>query len=134
MDSSGIQSRDSAQRPLPAAIITSSNDSSRNRFLSGLSALWNQPTETHRTFVDPDGVEWKVWEVHPSSVHDAASKLSARVAPELEQGWLCFESARGEKRRLAPIPPEWNRYSFSRMIALWRQATTAQKSGTRGNR
>lgn len=112
------------------AAITSSNDPSRKRLPSDLSALWNRPTDTiHRAFVGPDGVEWKVWEVHLSSVHDAASKLRARVAPDLEKGWLCFESAQGEKRRLAPFPPEWKGYSFPRMIALWREATPVRKPG-----
>lgn len=94
-----------------------------------MSALWNKSNEAlHRAFTDPDGVEWKVWEVRPSSVDVAASKLGGRVAPHLQNGWLCFESANGEKRRLAPVPAGWETFFFSKMIALWRQATVVQKS------
>ena len=28
--------------------------------------------------------------------------------PHMASGWLCFES-NGEKRRLAPVPENWNR-------------------------
>ena len=30
------------------------------------------------------------------------------VAPEFSYGWLCFET-KGEKRRLAPVPEDWDR-------------------------
>jgi hypothetical protein len=95
---------------------------------SDLSAVWNQSTDSlHRAFTDPDGVEWKVWEVHPSSVDHAANKLGGRVAPDLQNGWLCFESDAGEKRRLAPIPLDWQKFFFSRLIALWRRASVVHK-------
>ena len=32
----------------------------------------------------------------------------ARVAAEFSYGWLCFETP-GEKRRLAPVPEDWER-------------------------
>lgn len=32
----------------------------------------------------------------------------ASVAEEFAHGWLCFET-RGEKRRLAPVPEQWDR-------------------------
>jgi hypothetical protein len=100
-----------------------------------LSALWKQSDETlHRGFNDPDGVEWKVWEVRPSSIDQAASKLGGRVAPDLQNGWLCFESETGEKRRLAPVPAGWEAFFFSRMIALWRQATVVRKRPPREER
>lgn len=75
-----------------------------------------------------------MWEVHPSSIDHAASKLGGRVAAELQNGWLCFESATGEKRRLAPIPGAWQTSFFSRIIALWRQATVVQKRPAREGR
>ena len=75
-----------------------------------------------------------MWEVHPSSIDHAASKLGGRVAVELQNGWLCFESATGEKRRLAPIPAGWQSFFFSRIIALWRQATVVLKRAPREGR
>lgn len=53
-----------------------------------------------RSFADSAGTIWEVLEVHRSS-----SKPGA-VSTGLEQGWLSFTSATA-KRRLAPIPAEW---------------------------
>ena len=84
---------------------------------------------THRSFFDTDGVEWKVWEIHPSSVQGTGRKLMLQpaVEPYLEKGWLCFESNRGEKRRLAPVPSDWDRSSFHQIIELWRRAVPVRK-------
>ncbi|HEV7388466.1 MAG TPA: hypothetical protein VGN73_07645 [Gemmatimonadaceae bacterium] len=86
-------------------------------------------TTTHRSFVDTDGVEWNVWEIKPSSVQGTGSMLMLQpvVEPYLERGWLCFESNRGEKRRFAPVPSDWERYSFHQIIELWRRATPVRK-------
>lgn len=53
-----------------------------------------------RTFEDSAGTQWEVFEVQRSS-----SKAQA-VSVGLERGWLSFV-CRGQKRRLAPIPPDW---------------------------
>ena len=63
-----------------------------------------QPTLS-RTFVDTVGVEWTAREI-------AGPELTGRLATLLEHdrrrgGWLVFESADGEKRRLAPYPLDW---------------------------
>lgn len=62
-----------------------------------------------RTFVDSVGVEWSIREI-------GGSTLTGRAAKMLEQerrrtGWLVFESSEGEKRRLAPYPPDWRTMS-----------------------
>jgi len=62
-----------------------------------------------RTFIDSVGVEWTVQEI-------ATPELSETLARILEHdrrlgGWLVFESADGEKRRLAPYPPDWRTMS-----------------------
>ena len=62
-----------------------------------------------RTFHDPDGREWSVWDVVPSRKSDLF--LPATMA----EGWLCFEAAH-EKRRLHPFPPEWDTLAVA---ALW---------------
>lgn len=62
-----------------------------------------------RGFTDSTGVEWRVWEVLPSSTGraggDTYSSSSLKATP-FADGWLCFESLE-EKRRLAPIPSGW---------------------------
>jgi len=90
---------------------------------------------THRSFKDREGIHWDVWIVHPSAAErrfvdrrandvDRAGAVERRraverrggvkrsprasVAEEFAHGWLCFE-ARGEKRRLAPVPELWDR-------------------------
>ena len=64
--------------------------------------------DSSRTFLDTVGVEWVVREI-------ATPKLSAALTRLLEHdrrrtGWLVFESE-GEKRRLAPYPPDWRTMS-----------------------
>lgn len=58
-----------------------------------------------REFTDDDGVTWRVWNVNPS-LHDRLSPRARRIALKVPEGWLCFESTR-ERRRLYPIPEEW---------------------------
>jgi hypothetical protein len=62
-----------------------------------------------RSFVDNVGVEWTVREIASSTLTETVAKML-----ELERrrsGWLVFESAEGEKRRLAPYPPDWRTMS-----------------------
>lgn len=99
----------------------------------------------HRTFVDQKGTSWQVWEVHPSSVerrmHDRRVRQRPRedddrrrgrdrrqrheqriyLGAELSQGWLAFDSGR-EKRRYAPIPPEWERLPSAKLAELCQAA------------
>ena len=83
----------------------------------------------YRTFIDSDGVEWQAWDVLPKGVerrmtnrrlqHEAVSfperrsaerrKVNGRWTPltsGLRDGWLCFDAA-GVRRRLTPIPADW---------------------------
>jgi hypothetical protein len=55
----------------------------------------------HRDFIDSRGEHWEVFDVRPRQGSEARA-----VRPELSEGWLTFES-RTEKRRLAPIPTDW---------------------------
>ncbi|HEY2065971.1 MAG TPA: hypothetical protein VGG84_08410 [Gemmatimonadaceae bacterium] len=62
-----------------------------------------------RTFVDSVGVEWTAREI-------AGPELTGKLATLLEHdrrrgGWLVFESADGEKRRLVPYPLDWRTIS-----------------------
>jgi hypothetical protein len=98
-----------------------------------------------RTFVAPDGDEWRVWKVIPTRTSEDVREWERRgqdvlaytgperrdeerrarslpfVSPTLAGGWLCFESERG-KRRLAPPPALWEELPEAELIALWQQA------------
>lgn len=74
-----------------------------------------------RELVDARGVQWRVWEVNPAV--DVLTRLRRRADLDVDphrrlaptaasaerrvHGWLVFESAGGERRRLAPIPTAW---------------------------
>ena len=73
-----------------------------------------------RRFTDPAGTEWEVWDVRPEEAHRALVPNA-----ELEEGWLVFQS-RSEKRRLCPIPPEWETCSPERLSLLSRIAPAVQ--------
>jgi hypothetical protein len=63
-----------------------------------------------RSYTDSGGVTWVVYVVHP--VGETSKRL---LRPEYEQGWLCFESDDGGKRRLAPIPSDWESCNEARL-------------------
>lgn len=58
-----------------------------------------------REFTDADGVHWRVWDVNPS-IHERPSRALKDVLRHVPDGWLAFETE-GQRRRLHPIPPEW---------------------------
>jgi hypothetical protein len=111
---------------------------------------------THRSFKDREGKHWDVWIVHPSAaerrfVDRRAKELDqagaaerrgkvdrrggvrksprASVAEEFAHGWLCFE-ARGEKRRLAPVPELWDRADDTALEEWCSMATPALRRNT----
>jgi hypothetical protein len=113
---------------------------------------------TLRTFRDSAGLDWRVWEVHPQwterrsgerramSDSDGAtperrklpgrrwgspdSEPRVRVREGYEKGWLAFESPAG-KRRLGPIPAEWEAATDAQLELLCRSAD-AVRGGARG--
>ena len=66
----------------------------------------------YREFVDDAGTMWRVWDTFP-----AAASALRRVSPTYAEGWLTFE-CEDERRRLAPIPPDWDRVSGD-LIEHW---------------
>jgi hypothetical protein len=74
---------------------------------------------TSRVIRAPDGNEWTVFAVYPSSRTARAGVRDAFTA-----GWLTFDSA-GETRRLAPIPEQWDALSDDELLRL---AETAEPS------
>jgi len=85
-----------------------------------------------RQFRDDAGVEWKVFLTPRGS--DAVSR--EHFLPEsFREGWLVFESAT-EKRRLAPVPADWEELSADELKALCGKAspqTARARSGAGGD-
>lgn len=67
----------------------------------------------HRVFRDHDGVEWTVWDVHPS-----IRERLPQVANQLRDGWLAMHDGQADRRRVAPIPPGWERLSDDELRVL----------------
>ena len=85
----------------------------------------------YRVFIDSSGVEWQAWDVLPKAVERRIGNRRACREPQsfadrrrverrqidgrwtpltsgLRDGWLCFDAAAaGERRRLSPVPPNW---------------------------
>ena len=72
----------------------------------------------HRTFTDPNGTSWQVWDVRPTT---SAEIMTLRQ--ELASGWLAFECER-ERRRLVPIPTGWETWPVERLCAACGTAVT----------
>jgi hypothetical protein len=67
------------------------------------------PRNPSRSFTDSVGVAWTVREIGSTSLDGAMAKVLER--DRRKSGWLVFESTEGEKRRLAPYPPDWRTIS-----------------------
>jgi hypothetical protein len=89
-----------------------------------------------REFKDTSGKTWRVWDVYPNirgkSPEAGTDDTSQLCAPfpnrELSDGWLCFESG-SEKRRLTPIPPEWEICGVPALEQLCARAGYISRSG-----
>ena len=58
-----------------------------------------------REYMDERGTRWTVWSVSSEALHPATR--SEDFLRQFASGWLCFESAEGEKRRLIEYPEGW---------------------------
>ena len=106
---------------------------------------------SQRTVRDSDGVAWEVWEVRPAWAErrvitrrgsGAAERPAAelrrgrdrrqvsetrpRVGTGLEAGWLVFASA-FEKRRVTPIPIQWETLPDDTLVGLSKEAVSVPK-------
>lgn len=100
----------------------------------------------YRTFADGAGRSWEIWDVRPGRIERRGGErrqerptpwmgLDRRVARDRRQkrevrmsltypfseGWLVFKSDE-EKRRLSPIPADWETCRGQDLLALWEQA------------
>ena len=82
-----------------------------------------------REFEDKNGVSWQVWDVYPGPTRTATKPIqdfSALPSRDLSEGWLCFQCD-NEKRRLAPIPPNWEMLGSDELCALCTRAGFVSK-------
>lgn len=73
-----------------------------------------------REFTDGEGVVWTVWSTFPRS--------GANVRPHFAQGWLSFQSS-AQRRRLAPVPPDWEAGDDDQLRALLLRAHDSRSGG-----
>ena len=107
----------------------------------------------YRVFRDSQGTEWQAWDVVPQLTERREIERRMRRAPVehadrrrqpdrrvikgqrpnltagLDGGWLCFEN-QFEKRRLAPIPANWNRCSAEELDRYLQSAKRAPRPAT----
>ena len=105
----------------------------------------------YRIFKDSHGTEWQTWDVVPrleerrvserrmyssAPAHtDRRSRLDRRILTGhravlmsgFDGGWLCFQ-ADVEKRRLTPIPDDWQRCAEERLEQYCARATPARRA------
>jgi hypothetical protein len=97
-----------------------------------------------REFTDEEGATWRVWDVHPKlgvlPQDGFGVERRARDVPELilerrrqrppqsgpGGGWLVFDSEE-EKRRLSPVPGDWEQCPVDRLMEYWDRAESAPK-------
>jgi hypothetical protein len=79
-----------------------------------------------RTFTTPDGILWQAWDVDPAQHGEWSAKARQHLPAHLVHGWLCFESAAG-KRRLQPIPDDWDRRSDAELREHLRAAEPVRR-------
>ena len=99
----------------------------------------------YKVFNAPDGTPWEVWLVKPSSTERRTAEASSAnafqrsgvadrrvsdagprsvLSANFANGWLCFESKAGEKRRLTPVPDGWETASAQK---LWEWCQSARE-------
>lgn len=68
-----------------------------------------------REFTDKNGTQWRVWDINP--VLHARPANPGKPPSRVPKGWLCFEGGT-ERRRLSPIPPEWQQCDEATLESL----------------
>jgi hypothetical protein len=78
-----------------------------------------------REFSDGQGRRWRVWDIRPDQLHGATR--AEDYLQNMIHGWLAFEPAGGgEKRRLSPIPPNWERAPDEELEEMLERAVRTQ--------
>lgn len=79
-----------------------------------------------RSFDGRDGRRWLVWRVVPGQHSTTALTAKSQLPGGLQGGWLCFETE-DEKRRLAPVPDEWEALEDERLRELCGEAVSVRR-------
>jgi hypothetical protein len=82
-----------------------------------------------RSFTDAVQVEWTVCEIDSPSLTGTLAKVLEN--DRRRGGWLVFESKDGEKRRLAPYPPDWRTMSAFELERWCMRATAVPPAPAR---
>ena len=88
-----------------------------------------------RSFADPQGMSWDVWEVTSYAINPldeaqaAPREPSANLVAVPGAGWLCFQRG-AEKRRLAPIPARWAELPDAALADLLARAEPVRRRRT----
>jgi hypothetical protein len=78
-----------------------------------------------RDVTDLLGITWRVWVVSAPAARRQA------LPPVLRDGWLAFQSD-AERRRLGPVPPDWESMSEDALLTLLAESEPfAARSGAR---
>jgi len=75
-----------------------------------------------RTFIDATGATWTVLRIEPEPVSPTLERFRESLrgaALERRRPWLLFESPTGERRRLSPVPEDWDEPGRDHMLSLW---------------
>ena len=76
-----------------------------------------------REFTDPEGTQWQVYDVVPTS----AARL---LTPDIQEGWIVFESAT-QKIRLIPPPSDWETCPEDQLLAYLHTGVSVPKTTLR---
>ena len=85
--------------------------------------------ERLRRFRDARGAEWTAWEVDAPHIAESAQRL-VYLDPALAEGWLAFESDRGERSRLTPLPVGWYEGTDDQLVGLLERASPVRAGRT----
>ena len=100
----------------------------RRRLSAGAArATTSSDTPASREIEDSTGVRWLVFTVYPSATAGRPVIREAYLA-----GWLSFDSG-VETRRMAPIPPGWERMTDEELLALLARAEPARRTARSSN-
>lgn len=83
-----------------------------------------------RSFTAPDGTSWQAWDVVPDQNADWPAQAMRHLPEVLGSGWLCFESS-SEKRRLYPIPADWDTEDDVELWSHCQRAAPARRAAAR---
>ena len=91
-----------------------------------------------RSIRDQQGVTWQVWAVlpvaiEPNRIVDPTTGVDRLpLPPELAEGWIAFQSARGERRRIGPLPDGWDTLDDDALLAVLDRAARVTPTTTTG--